>query len=81
MRKKQTIPSAFENAFGELGYGNAGGQPEVTNMNTIDSTVDVEPFKTEEPDPVQQQSEDDKSKDTIVDQHTDTTDIPEDVLK
>lgn len=81
MRKKQTIPSAFEDAFSGLGYGNPEGQPEVTDMNTVDSMVDVEPFKNDEPDTAQQQSEDDKSKDTTVDQHTDTTDIPEDVLK
>lgn len=74
MRNKQTIPSAFENAFDDLGYGNPGGQSEVTNMNTLDSMTDVEQFTKEEPG-----KQEPEVKETGGAQ-TDTTDIPEQVL-
>lgn len=75
MRKKQTIPSAFENAFGDLGYGNPGGQPEVTDMNTLDSMVDVEePFKDNEPGKKEPEVIEPKGA------QDDTTEIPEQVL-
>lgn len=76
MRKKQTIPSAFENAFEGLGLGNITEQPEVTNMNTLDSAVDVEP-NFNEPEPVK---EPEVKVDKTEEPKTDDSQIPQEVL-
>lgn len=78
MRKKQTIPSAFENAFEGLGLGNTMGSAETTNMDQQDTFVDVEP-KIEDNKPTEEPVEEVK-KTEDVSANTDNTDIPEEVL-
>lgn len=76
MRKKRdAIPSAFEDVLSDLGYGNVATSEEVTDMNIQDTFVDVEPNKEDEK--PSEKLEDDKN---VVDKHEDTTDIPEEVL-
>lgn len=74
-RKKDTIPSAFENVLSDLGYGNVATNEEVTDMSTQDTFVDVELNKEdEEP---SEKLEDEKN---VENTHEDNTDIPEEVL-
>ena len=75
MRKKNTVPSAFEDAFTNLGLSNPMGTEEVTNIDELDSFVDVEPFK-EEKKPSEEPLEDGKEPEA----KTDVTDIPQEVL-
>jgi hypothetical protein len=77
MKKKNTIPSAFEDALGDLGYANSETREEVTDMNRQDQFVDVEddllstkPGNTLEDD---DKGEEDKG-------HEDTSEIPKEVL-
>lgn len=81
MKKKQNIPSAFEDAMSGLGYGNAEGTGEVTNMDTQDTFVDVEP-KFNEPDPVDTGTEEEKQTEggTQTGARVDTSEIPREVL-
>ena len=74
-KKKDAIPSAFEDVLSDLGYGNVATSEEVTNMNIQDTFVDVEPNKEDEK--PSEKLEDNKN---VVDKHEDTTDIPEEVL-
>lgn len=78
MRKKQSIPSAFEDAFEGLGLSNTMGSSETTNMDTQDTFVDVEPnIATTEPTdkPVEV-----KEPENTEDPNKDTSDIPDEVL-
>lgn len=51
MAKKKTIPSAFDDVLSSIGYDNTLSTNEVTNMDTEDSFVDVEPnIDIKEPD-------------------------------
>lgn len=74
-RKKDTIPSAFENVLSDLGYGNVATSEEVTNMSTQDTFVDVE-LNKEDKEP-SEKLEDEKN---VENTHEDNTDIPEEVL-
>lgn len=74
-KKKDAIPSAFEDVLSDLGYGNVATSEEVTDMNIQDTFVDVEPNKEDEK--PSEKLEDNKN---VVDKHEDTTDIPEEVL-
>lgn len=75
MRKKQNIPSAFEDALNGLGYGNAESTTEVTNIDMQDEYTDVEPH-VNEPDPEKRPEEQEKN----VEDLEDKTDIPQEVL-
>lgn len=74
-RKKDTIPSAFEDVLSDLGYGNVATSEEVTDMSTQDTFVDVE-LNNEDEEP-SEKLEDKKNVENI---HEDNTDIPEEVL-
>lgn len=76
MKKKNTIPSAFESVMDGLGYGNDTLQSEVSNMDVEDSTTDVEQIFKEDDKPVEQ-TEVTESGNTA---NEDTTEIPEQVL-
>lgn len=82
MRKKNTIPSAFEDVLGNIGYSNAEGAAEVTNIDTIDSAVDVETNITNnEPDPVKEpEVKTTENNVDPVDNTEDNTTIPQEVL-
>lgn len=79
-KKKNTIPSGFDDILGNI-YSNVEEQGGVTDMNTLDSTVEMpldDEDDTKEP-PVN--TEDGKIEDdTKNDSHEDDSDIPEDVL-
>lgn len=78
-KKKQEAPSTFENAFSGLGYTNPEGRLEVTNMDTQDTFVDVEPnFKTE--DQVEEPEVKEPDENITNPAKTDTSDIPQEVL-
>lgn len=74
-RKKDTIPSAFEDVLSDLGYGNVVTSEEVTDMSTQDTFVDVE-LNNEDEEP----SEKLEDKKNVENTHEDNTDIPEEVL-
>ena len=82
MRKKNTIPSAFEDVLGNIGYSNAEGAAEVTNIDTIDSAVDVETITTNnEPDPVKEpEVKTTENNVDPVDNTEDNSTIPQEVL-
>jgi hypothetical protein len=79
-KKKNTIPSGFEDVLGSI-YSNVEEHEGVTDMNTLDSTIEI-PLEDEEDKkepPVN--TEDGKTEDdTKNDSHEDDSDIPEDVL-
>lgn len=78
MKKKQNIPSAFEDVLTGLGFDNPEGNEGVTNMDQQDTFVDVEP-PVNEPGPVQEPVE--EKKDPVDSTpRTDNTEIPQEVL-
>ena len=79
MKKKQNIPSAFEDAINGFGYGNVESAGEVTNMDVQDTFVDVEP-KFNEPDPKEKDTEEEDKTEEEVKTVEDTTAIPQEVL-
>lgn len=78
MKKKQNIPSAFEDAITQLGYENLETHEGVTDMNVQDTFVDVEP-QFEKPDP-KQETEEDKVEEPKTDPTVDDSNIPQEVL-
>ena len=79
MRKKNTIPSAFDDVLSSV-YGNVEDKSTSTNMDYLESSTDVEPnFDTNEPDP-DKGTEGDTSTEEDPAAKTDTTDIPQEVL-
>lgn len=79
MRKKTAIPSAFENVLGDLGYSNTMSSAETTNMDTLESTVDVETnIVNDEPDPKDTEVNDVKNTTTV--NNDDNSEIPDEVL-
>ena len=79
-KKKNTIPSGFDDVLGSI-YSNVEGHEGVTDMNTLDSTIEMplEDEKDKNEPPVK--TEDGKTEDdTKNDSHEDDSDIPEDVL-
>ena len=79
MRKKNNIPSAFDDVLTGLGYDNPEGSGDVTNMDQQDTFVDVEP-PVEEPGIDKEPVEDKKPEEKVDTVKTDTTDIPDEVL-
>ena len=79
MRKKNNIPSAFDDVLTGLGYDNPEGYGDVTNMDQQDTFVDVEP-PVEEPGIDKEPVEDKKPEEKVDTVKTDTTDIPDEVL-
>lgn len=75
MRKKQTTPSAFDNAFESLGFSNPMGATETTNMDNVDTFEDVEIDNNEPEPPVEEPEE----KEEPVEKEDDTK-IPQEVL-
>ena len=79
MRKKNTIPSAFDDMLSNT-FGNVEDQSTSTNMDYLESTTDVEPnFMTNEPDPNKGTEGDTKPEENNA-AKTDDTDIPQEVL-
>ena len=81
-KKKSDIPSAFEDAMNNLGFGNADIEGGVTNMDVHDTFVDVEDIDDNNK-PDEKPSEDNKPEDQQtdhVDEHDDDSEIPEEVL-
>lgn len=79
MRKKNTIPSAFDDMLSNT-FGNVEDQSTSTNMDYLESTTDVEPnFMTNEPDP-NKGTEGDTKPEENNSAKTDDTDIPQEVL-
>lgn len=80
-KKKNTIPSGFEDVLGSI-YSNVEEHESVTDMNTLDSTIEIpldDEDKTEEP-PVDK-TEDGKTTDDTQDaSHEDNSEIPEDII-
>lgn len=79
MKKKQNIPSAFDDVMTGLGYDNPEGGAGVTNMDQQDTFVDVEPPK-DEPGPITEPVEEKKDDTTVTTPQDGDTDIPEEVL-
>lgn len=77
MKKKNTIPSAFEEALGDLGYANSETKEEVTDMNRQDQFVDVEDdlLSTKPSETLEDNKKDEKES-----VHDDNSEIPEEVL-
>lgn len=80
MKKKQAIPSAFENALNDLGFGNTENQGEVTNMDTQDEFVDVEPIDDDNPVHTTTTEDENKTAKNQDSTSVDDTDIPQEVL-
>ncbi len=80
MKKKNNIPSAFEDALDDFGFSNIEGQGGVTNMDTQDSFVDVEPPKNVEPEPNKGTEDETKTTEGQTQAQPDETDIPKEVL-
>lgn len=78
MKKKSTIPSTFEDAFGDLGYANIERKEEITDMNKQDQFVDVE-LNLDDTDPGNKTPEEQNSEDPNK-SHEDSSEIPEEVL-
>jgi hypothetical protein len=81
-KKKNTIPSEFEDVLGSI-YSNAEQGGGVTNMNTLlegDTKITFEEEKEDEKEPPVN-TEDGNDTDDTKDSHEDDSDIPEDVLK
>lgn len=81
-KKKSDIPSAFEDAMSDLGFGNADIEGGVTDMDVHDTFVDVEDIDDNNK-PDEKPSEDNKPEDQQtdhVDEHDDDSEIPEEVL-
>lgn len=76
MKKKNSVPSAFEDAFNNLGYSNSMLSEEVTDMDKQDSFVDVEPTKETDDKPSEEPLEDDKG----TEGGADDSKIPQEVL-
>lgn len=79
MKKKQNIPSAFEDVLTGLGYDNPENAGEVTNMDQQDTFADVEPL-IDKPGPKTEPVEEKKEDDSVKTQQNDDADIPEEVL-
>ena len=79
MKKKQNIPSAFDDVMSGLGYDNPEGAASITNMDQQDTFVDVEPPKNE-PGPAQEPVEEKKDDEPVKTSTNDETDIPKEVL-
>lgn len=80
MRKKQNIPSAFENAFGDLGYANPMESPSVSNVDEMDTFADVEPNDNNEPEPPVKEPEEKEEPVDNTDPNKDDSNIPQEVL-
>lgn len=80
MKKKQNIPSAFEDALNDLGIGSVEGGGDVTNMDVQDTFVDVEPPTNLDPDPAKETEEEKKPAEDNPTAGNDNSDIPQDVL-
>jgi superfamily II DNA or RNA helicase len=79
MKKKQNIPSAFEDVLTGLGYDNPENTGEVTNTDQQDTFADVEPL-IDKPGPKTEPVEEKKEDDSVKTQQNDDADIPEEVL-
>lgn len=81
MKKKQNIPSAFEDAMSGLGYSNTEQAGGVTNMDVQDTFVDVEPPITEPGTETKPEEKENKPEEDVAnDVNKDTSDIPQEVL-
>ena len=80
MRKKQNIPSAFEYAFGDLGYANPMESPSVSNVDEMDTFADVEPNDNNEPEPPVKEPEEKEEPVDNTDPNKDDSGIPQEVL-
>lgn len=80
MARKKSTPSTFDAFLESTGLSNPETQPEVDNIDKMDTFAEFKPNDDDEPgnEPDQQQAEVNEVVD--VDEHDDNSDIPEDVL-
>lgn len=80
MARKKSTPSTFDAFLESTGLSNPETQPEVDNIDEMDTFAEFTPNNDDEPgnEPDQQQAEVNEVVD--VDEHDDNSDIPEDVL-
>jgi hypothetical protein len=81
-KKKNTIPSGFDDILGNI-YSNAEQGEGVTNMNTMlegDTEIPFEDEKDEKDPPVKKTEDGNKEDDTQVDEHEDNSEIPDEVI-
>ena len=79
MKKKQNIPSAFDDVLTGLGFDNPEASEGVTNMDQQDTFVDVEPPK-DEPGPVEEPVEEKPIEKPAETPKEEDADIPKEVL-
>lgn len=79
MKKKQTIPSAFDDVLTGLGYDNPEGTAGVTNMDQEDTFADVE-TQLNQPGDVKEPEEDKTKEVSQTTQEGDDGDIPKEIL-
>ena len=81
-KKKNTIPSGFDDILGNI-YSNAEHGEGVTDVDNILTQEDQIPFEDEEDEkepPVEKTEDGEKEDDTQKDSHEDDSDIPEDII-
>ena len=80
-KKKNTIPSGFDDILGNI-YSNAEQGEGVTDVDNILTQEDQIPFEDEEEKvpPVEKTEDGDKEDDTQKDSHEDNSEIPEDII-
>lgn len=79
MKKKQSIPSAFDDVLTGLGYDNPEGTAGVTNMDQEDTFADVE-TQLNQPGDVKEPEEDETKEVSQTTQEGDDGDIPKEIL-
>ena len=80
-KKKNTIPSGFDDILGNI-YSNAEQGEGITDVDNILTQEDRIPFEDEEEKvpPVEKTEDGDKEDDTQKDSHEDDSEIPEDII-
>ena len=80
-KKKNTIPSGFDDILGNI-YSNAEQGEGITDVDNILTQEDQIPFEDEEEKvpPVEKTEDGDKEDDTQKDSHEDDSEIPEDII-
>ena len=80
-KKKNTIPSGFDDILGNI-YSNAEHGEGVTDVDNILTQEDQIPFEDEEEKvpPVEKTEDGEKEDDTQTDSHEDNSEIPEDII-
>lgn len=78
-KKKNVIPSGFEDVLGSI-YSNSEQHDTVTDMNTLDTGIDIEDLEDDEKEPPVNTEDGDKEDDTLDSKaKEDDSDIPDDI--